>query len=85
MEEDLKGLRQLNNNKMETIKFKTNINCDACVAKVTPVLNQNTSVEKWTVNTQNPNKILTVEGQNIDQLELIQSLEKIGYKATLAE
>ena len=85
MEEDLKVLRQLNNNKMETLKFKTNINCDACVAKVTPVLNGNTSVEKWTVDTQNPNKILTVEGQNIDQEKLIQSLEKIGYKATLAE
>lgn len=70
---------------METLKFKTNINCDACVAKVTPVLNGNTSVEKWTVDTQNPNKTLTVEGQNIDQEKLIQSLEKIGYKATLAE
>lgn len=70
---------------METIKFKTNINCAACVAKVTPVLNENTSVEKWEVDTQNPDKILTVEGENISQQELIQSLEKIGYKATLAE
>jgi copper chaperone len=70
---------------MKTLKFKTNINCSACVAKVTPVLNENTSVEKWEVDTQNPNKILTVEGENISQQELIQSLEKIGYKATLAE
>jgi copper chaperone len=70
---------------METIKFKTNINCDACVAKVTPVLNDNLSIEKWEVDTQNPNKILTVEGENINQQELMQSLEKIGYKATLAE
>lgn len=70
---------------METIKFKTNINCGACVAKVTPVLNDNLSIEKWEVDTQNPNKILTVEGQNINQQELMQSLEKIGYKATLAE
>lgn len=70
---------------METIKFKTNINCGACVAKVTPVLNDNLSIEKWEVDTQNPNKILTVEGENINQQELMQSLEKIGYKATLAE
>ena len=70
---------------METIKFKTNINCDACVAKVTPVLNDNLSIEKWEVDTQNPNKILTVEGENINQQELIQSLETIGYKATLVE
>ncbi|MFA7445597.1 MAG: heavy-metal-associated domain-containing protein [Flavobacteriaceae bacterium] len=70
---------------MKTLKFKTNINCSACVAKVTPVLNENTSVEKWEVDTQNPNKILTVEGQEINQDQLIQSLEKIGYKATLTE
>jgi len=70
---------------METIKFKTNINCDACVAKVTPVLNDNLSIEKWKVDTQNPNKILTVEGENINPQELIESLEKIGYKATLTE
>ncbi len=81
MEKDLKVLRQLNNNKMETLKFKTNINCDACVAKVTPVLNKNTSVEKWQIDTQSPNKILTVEGDGINQQELVQSLEKIGYKA----
>lgn len=70
---------------MKTLKFKTNINCSACVAKVTPVLNENTSVEKWEVDTQNPDKILTVEGENVNQQELVQSLEKIGYKATLAE
>ena len=62
-------------------KFKTNINCDACVAKVTPVLNGNPTVEKWEVDTKNPDKILTVEGENINEQELVQSLEKIGYRA----
>lgn len=66
---------------MKTLKFKTNINCDACVAKVTPVLNENTSVEKWEVDTQNPNKILTVEGENINQQNIVDSLARIGYKA----
>ncbi len=62
-------------------KFKTNINCDACVAKVTPVLNGNPTIEKWEVDTKNPDKILTVEGENINEQEVIQSLEKIGYRA----
>lgn len=66
---------------MKIIKFKTNINCDACVAKVTPVLDGESSVEKWKVDTKNPNKILTVEGENINEQELIESLDKIGYKA----
>ena len=65
---------------MKTLKFKTNINCGACVANVTPVLNENTSVEEWEVDTKNPEKILTVKGENIDQQELIQSLEKIDIK-----
>lgn len=66
---------------MKTLKFKTNINCDACVAKVTPVLNGNPTIEKWEVDTKNPDKILTVEGENINKQELVQSLEKIGYRA----
>lgn len=62
-------------------KFKTNINCDACVARVTPVLNGNSTIEKWEVDTKNPDKILIVEGENINEQELVQSLGKIGYKA----
>lgn len=66
---------------MDTLKFKTTINCSACVAKVTPVLNDQKKVKNWSVNTENPDKILTVEGDNIDETELVQSLSKIGYKA----
>ena len=31
---------------MEKLKFKTNINCGGCVAKVTPFLNAETSIDK---------------------------------------
>lgn len=66
---------------MDTLKFKTTINCGACVAKVTPVLNSNEEIEKWNVATENSDKVLTVEGENIDEAELVKSLSKIGYKA----
>ncbi|WP_113636433.1 heavy-metal-associated domain-containing protein [Nubsella zeaxanthinifaciens] len=66
---------------METLKFKTTINCGACVAKVTPILNEQENVKNWSVDTGNADKILTVEGENIDEATLIQSLSKIGYKA----
>lgn len=65
---------------MNKLTFKSNINCDACVAKVTPILNENTNIKNWEVDTQNPDKILTVEGDNVDTKELATSLEKIGYK-----
>ncbi|WP_113663958.1 heavy-metal-associated domain-containing protein [Pedobacter nanyangensis] len=66
---------------MNTLKFKTSINCSSCVAKVTPVLNAQEDIQNWEVNTENPDKILTVEGQNIDEEHVIKSLQKIGFKA----
>jgi len=66
---------------MNTLKFKTSINCSSCVAKVTPVLNAQEDIQNWEVNTENPDKILTVEGQDIDEEDLVRSLQKIGFKA----
>lgn len=66
---------------MDTLKFKTTINCGACVAKVTPVLKEQENVNNWSVDTENPDKVLTVEGENIDEADLVKSLSKIGYKA----
>ncbi|WP_367392899.1 heavy-metal-associated domain-containing protein [Lewinella sp. LCG006] len=45
-----------------TKQFKTNINCSNCVRAVTNFLNEVPGVEKWTVDTDHPDKILTVEG-----------------------
>ncbi|MBX2953794.1 MAG: heavy-metal-associated domain-containing protein [Leadbetterella sp.] len=67
------------------MKFKTNINCDSCVAKVTPVLEANEQVENWKVDTANPDKVLTVEGEDIDVEDLVHSLKKIGYRAEKIE
>lgn len=66
---------------MEKLEFKTNINCDACVAKVTPVLNADESIESWEVDTKNPAKVLTLAGAHINAGEVIVALAKIGYRA----
>lgn len=66
---------------MKTLKFKTNINCSACVAKVTPVLDGDPSIEKWEVDITNSDKILTVEGEELNDHSIVNSLQKIGYKA----
>jgi len=65
---------------METTKFKTNIKCDACVAKVTPALNETVGVNHWKVDLTNPAKVLTVEGQP-DEKKMKEALEAVGYKA----
>jgi copper chaperone len=63
------------------MKFKTSINCSSCVAKVKPVLDS--LVEKWEVNTENPDKILTIEGG--DEESIVRALKKIGYQAQKIE
>jgi copper chaperone len=67
---------------METLKFKTNIKCGGCIAAVTPHLNTLPEIKKWEVDTQNPDKILTVEGDGaLNEKSIINTLEKAGYKA----
>ncbi|UOY06782.1 heavy-metal-associated domain-containing protein [Muricauda sp. SCSIO 64092] len=66
---------------MEKMKFKTNINCSGCVSKVTPFLDKQEGIENWEVNTENPDKILTVESNSASKKEVIETLGKIGFKA----
>lgn len=67
--------------KMRTTEFKTNIMCGSCIAKVTPVLNEEIGEGKWKVDTQNPKKILTVTNENLSKRDIISAVEKAGYKA----
>lgn len=65
---------------MKTSKFRTTIKCSGCVAKVTPFLNEALGEDNWEVDYNNPAKILTVAGEK-DNIEVIQAVEKAGYKA----
>jgi copper chaperone len=67
---------------METLKFKTNINCGGCIATVTPVLNGLKDIQHWEVDTTNPNKILTVNADDsLTAVQIIDALKEKGYKA----
>ncbi len=46
---------------MQTLKFKTNINCGGCIKAVTPTLNGEPAIQSWQVDTATPDKILTVQ------------------------
>ncbi|MGZ8561573.1 MAG: heavy-metal-associated domain-containing protein [Flavisolibacter sp.] len=70
---------------MKTIALKTNINCSACVANVTPTLNEKLGEKNWSVDTQNPKKILTVEAENLEEQDIIRAVEQAGYKAEVME
>lgn len=66
---------------METIKLKTNIKCGGCIATVTPFLNQSVGEGNWQVDTQNPDKVLTVEAESITVKTVIAAVQQAGYKA----
>ena len=70
---------------METLKFKTNVNCGGCIATVTPHLNQVKGIEKWSVDTTNPMKVLTVETSGLDADVIVETLKNAGYKADLLD
>jgi len=66
---------------MATYQFKTNINCEGCIAKVTPFLNQIKSLENWEVNTRDPQKILTVQGPEAANINVLvtEQIKAAGY------
>jgi copper chaperone len=66
---------------MKTVQFKTTIKCGGCIAKVTPVLNNNFGIESWNVDLENPDRILTLSGEAIDEQSVVDALAKTGYKA----
>ncbi|KQC01301.1 hypothetical protein AQF98_09215 [Pedobacter sp. Hv1] len=67
-------------NNDEVLRFKTNINCGGCVAKVTPALNANAGIAEWSVDTTDQNKILSVKSNGISEEELIETIQKTGFK-----
>lgn len=66
---------------METIKFKTNINCNSCLNKVTPFLENLEGVCSWDVDIKDKNKVLTVEIDNISSYEVREAVANAGFMA----
>jgi copper chaperone len=66
---------------METITMKTNIKCGGCVAAVTPFLNQSVGEGNWQVDTQNPDKVLTVKTDGVTPDTVKKAVQQAGYKA----
>ncbi|MCB0589339.1 MAG: heavy-metal-associated domain-containing protein [Phaeodactylibacter sp.] len=64
---------------MKTLQFKTNINCNNCVRAVTGFLNDVPSVKEWAVDIDNPDKILTVKGDEVTIEEIVEAVEDAGF------
>jgi len=63
---------------MREIKFKTNINCGSCVRAVTSTMNDLQGIAHWSVDTNHPEKILTIQG-DITIQSVIEAIQDIGF------
>jgi copper chaperone CopZ len=68
---------------MTEIKFKTNVNCNHCINKVTPVLNDEKTISEWSVDLSSDDKVLTVKGEAIDSNTIVKLLSNAGYIAEI--
>jgi len=65
---------------METRVFRTNLNCNKCVAKVTPLLNAEPSVSSWSVDIADSRKPLSVQGQSIQSERVRALVREAGFE-----
>ena len=68
---------------MSTFQFKTNINCGSCIKSVTPFLNELDNVDTWKVDTENPDKILSVELDDENVSSVVDAVKKAGFNIEL--
>ena len=66
---------------MKTMKFKTNINCSNCVAKVTPFLDKKVGKEFWNVDIESPDKILSVDTDDLAEEDIVKTVKRTGFEA----
>jgi len=64
---------------METLLFKTSLKCGGCIKAITPGLETLHSIEKWSVDLENPDKVLSVEASEDISDQVIDSVKKAGY------
>ena len=69
---------------MQTLTFKTNINCGGCLKAVAPALNQQAGPGNWQVDTDNPDKLLTVSSDALTAAQVVQVVEAAGFQIQAA-
>ncbi|WP_224994455.1 heavy-metal-associated domain-containing protein [Cesiribacter sp. SM1] len=70
---------------MKELKFKTNINCGSCVAKVGPALETAEGVCEWTVDTSSRDKVLIIKTEQLTDSDIIATVAKAGFNAEVLQ
>ncbi len=65
---------------MEKLRFKTNLKCGGCVNAITPGLESLNIIQTWSVDLENPDKVLEIEAAEDISEQVIASVKKSGYQ-----
>jgi len=68
---------------MKKYTFTTNIQCSNCLSKVSPKLNEQSGIQAWHVDLQDPARTLTVETDALNPEDIKKAVLKAGFIATL--
>jgi copper chaperone len=63
----------------QTLQFKTNINCGGCVAAVRSELDNAEGICEWSVDTNNKDKVLTVQSNGFTADQVVSIIQKKGF------
>ncbi|MDO4228425.1 MAG: hypothetical protein Q4C98_01300 [Capnocytophaga sp.] len=66
------------------IQFKTNLNCGGCISKVQNDLDNALGKDKWAVDTDNPNKILTIK-RDIAPEKVMEIVKRKGFNIEILD
>lgn len=66
---------------MKTLKFKSNIKCGGCIEKAAPILNGDSRILKWKVDTSSPDRILDITTETLNAQDVIDLVSKAGFSA----
>jgi copper chaperone CopZ len=62
------------------LQFRTNLNCEACVAAVKPFLDGEPGIARWEVDLAKPEKTLTVHGDSVAPERVRAAMDKAGFR-----
>jgi copper chaperone CopZ len=63
--------------------FKTTINCSSCIRSISPSLNSSVGEGNWSVDIENPDKLLTVSNAGFTPDMVKHIVEEAGFEAAL--
>ena len=66
---------------MEEIKLKTDLSCKHCVTKVEPLLKNAKGIVDYSIDLDNPDRIVNILSEGVDVDLLIADFKKAGYAA----